>query len=78
MQNSSSDAAKTSIATVTLVENMGNENHIYINVGSIKIIIKSDAEIVPKIGDKLKISFEEEEVHLFDLDSKESLKPYHN
>jgi multiple sugar transport system ATP-binding protein len=78
MQNSSSDAAKTSIATVSLVENMGNENHIYLNVGSIKIIIKSDAEIVPKIGDKLKISFEEEDLHLFDMDSKESLKIYHN
>jgi len=78
LHNSSSHAEKISFATVSLVENMGNENHIYLNMDSIKLVIKSDAEIVPKIGERIKISFEEEDVHVFDMDSKKSLKTYHN
>jgi len=74
MQNIPFMTTKTNAATVSLIENMGNENYIYLTLNSKKIIIKTESEIVPKIGDKIKFSFEEEDIHLFDIDSKESLK----
>jgi len=60
-------------ATVTLVENMGNENHIYLLVGSIRIIVKASAEVRPSIYDKVNIFFDEGNLCLFDFESGESL-----
>lgn len=74
VQKSPPAAIKPRIANVSLIENMGNENYIHLNVGSIKLIVKSDAETVTKVGDKVYFSFEEEDMHLFDMNSKESVK----
>lgn len=74
LQNTPYITTKTNVATVSLIENMGNEDYIYLTLNSEKIIIKIKSENVPKIGDKIKFSFEEEDMYLFDIDSKESLK----
>ena len=74
MENGSFAAAKTNEATVTLVENMGDENYIYLTLDSNMVIVKTKSETVPKIGDRIRFSFEEEAMHLFDADSKASLK----
>jgi len=66
--------AETNTATVLLIENMGDENYIYLTLDSNKIIVKTKAETVPKIGDRIQFSFEEQDMHLFDIDSKASLK----
>lgn len=65
---------KTNTATVSLIENMGDENYIYLTLDSNKIIVKTKSETVPKIGDRIRFSFEEQDMHLFDIDSKASLK----
>lgn len=72
--NISYSLSKTNSATVSLIENMGNEDFIYLTLDSKRIIMKIKSENIPQIGDKIKISFEEEEMHLFDFDSKKSLK----
>ena len=66
--------SKTNNATVSLIENMGNEDFIYLTLDSKRIIMKMKSEDILQIGDKIKISFEEEEMHLFDFNSKKSLK----
>jgi ABC-type sugar transport system ATPase subunit len=53
---------------------MGNEDFIYLTLDSKRIIMKMKSEDILQIGDKIKISFEEEEMHLFDFNSKKSLK----
>jgi multiple sugar transport system ATP-binding protein len=67
-------AAKTNTATVSLIENVGNENYVYLNLHSKQLVAKTDAEIALRIGDEIIFSVEEEEMHLFDIDSKVSLK----
>lgn len=74
MQNTISSATKTNVATVLLIENMGNEDHVHLILNSKRIIIKIKSENILKIGDKIRFSFEEEDMHLFDIESKESLK----
>ena len=74
MKNVASAATKTNVATVLLIENMGNENYIYLNINSQKIIAKAVSEIMLKIGEEIKFSFEEEDMHLFDREIKVSLK----
>ncbi|MFA5015345.1 MAG: ABC transporter ATP-binding protein [Actinomycetota bacterium] len=61
-------------ASVTLVENFGSKYYVYLDINSKKIIAKTGSENVSKIGDKIKFSFKEEDIHLFDIDSKKTLK----
>jgi len=68
---------KTNAASVSLIENMGDENYIYLTVNSKKIIAKTETENVLQIGDTVKFSFEEDEIHLFDIGSKATLKILH-
>jgi len=74
MKNVASPEIKTNIVTVSLIENIGNENYIYLTIDSQKIIAKTKSETIPKIGEKIKYSFKEEDIHLFDIENKESLK----
>jgi len=73
-KKTNSPSLNTKTATVSLIENMGNENYIYLNADSVKLIVKSDAETTIKVGEKVYFSFDEEDIHLFDKDSKTSLK----
>ena len=62
-------------ATVSLIENFGEENHIYLNlIQAGKMIVKSSSELIPEIGDSVLFSFEERDLHLFDKESTLSLK----
>jgi multiple sugar transport system ATP-binding protein len=73
-QKTPSLTTTTNIAIVSLIENVGNDNYIHLTLGSEEIIAKTTSEDVPKIGDEIAFSFEEEDMHLFDTDSKESLR----
>ena len=73
-QKTPSQATTTNIAIVSLIENVGNDNHIHLTLGSEEIIAKTTSEDVPRIGDEIAFSFEEEDMHLFDTDSKQSLR----
>jgi multiple sugar transport system ATP-binding protein len=61
-------------ASVSLVENVGDENYIYATLVSSRIIIKTTPDINPEVGERIKFSFNEEDMHLFEKESKESLK----
>ncbi len=74
MQNMPVITAKTNTATVSLIENVGDNNYIYLTQNSEKIIIKTSSEIFPNIGEEIKYSFEEDDMHLFERESKVSLK----
>jgi len=74
MQNTPFVATKTNSAIISLIENMGNEDFIHLTLNSTKIIVKIKSENLLKIGDSVKFLFEEEDIHLFDIDSEESLK----
>jgi len=74
IQNMPVITAKTNTATVSLIENVGDNNYIYLTQNSEKIIIRTSSEIVPNIGEEIKYSFEEDDMHLFERESKVSLK----
>ncbi|WP_424005375.1 ABC transporter ATP-binding protein (plasmid) [Haloarcula salina] len=59
---------------VTVVEKMGNENFIYGTLGEKEIVARTDVAVRPETGDRVGISFEEESVYLFDVQTGDSLK----
>jgi ABC-type sugar transport systems, ATPase components len=61
-------------ATVTVVEPMGNENFLYMTLGSHEITARVDPAIRPQEGETVGLSFEETALYLFDPHSGESLK----
>jgi multiple sugar transport system ATP-binding protein len=62
-------------ATVTLIENFGDENHVYLNLAHTgKMIVKAGSEHIPEIGDSVQFTFAENDLHLFDMESTLSLK----
>jgi len=73
-QNTSTLDTKTNIATVLLIENMGNEDYVHLVLKSKRLIMKIVSENFLKIGDKISFSFEEEDMYLFDIENKKSLK----
>ena len=62
-------------AIVSLIENFGEENHIYLNLAHTgKMIVKSSSDLIPEIGDSVQFTFSETDLHLFDKESTRSLK----
>ncbi len=72
--DSRSEEARTNTGVLSLIENMGNENYLYLSLDSEKIVVKTASQALPKIGDVVRFTFEEEDMHLFDVHTKESLK----
>ncbi len=72
--NAHSDNARINTAILSLIENMGNENYLYLNLDSERFVVKTASQVAPKIGDVVKFTFEEEDMHFFDIHTKESLK----
>jgi multiple sugar transport system ATP-binding protein len=64
-------------ATVSLVENMGKDRYLYLDVSSERIVAKLSHEFVARIGDALQFTFEEEDMCLFDADTGQSLMKRH-
>jgi len=64
----------TMAATVSFVENVGHENYIYLSINSMRLIAKASPDNIPRIGDKLNIAFEEDDLYLFDIETEESLR----
>ena len=64
---------KTNIAVVSLIEDMGNETYVYLNIDTLKIIAKTSFETTFEIGEKILFTFQEYDMHIFDIKSKVSL-----
>jgi multiple sugar transport system ATP-binding protein len=61
-------------AIVSLIENFGEENHIYLNLAqSGKMIVKSSSDLILEIGDSVHFTFTENDLHFFDKESTQSL-----
>ncbi|WP_313693501.1 ABC transporter ATP-binding protein [Halorarum halobium] len=62
------------VMTVTVVENMGNENFIYGDVGGKEVVARTDASVRPTSGDEVGLDFPPEAVYLFDTKSGDAVK----
>ena len=65
---------KANLAEVSLIEDMGHETYVYLTLDSQKIIAVTSMETSFEIGEKIQFSFREDDMHLFDSNSKVSLK----
>lgn len=68
------DSSQVNTATVSVVEHMGEENIIHATLGKGKVIVKTRGAITPDTGDRIQFTFQEDDVHLFDAVTNESLK----
>lgn len=53
-------------AVVELVELMGKESYLYMKSGEYRFILRINSELNIKIGEILKLKFNEEQIHIFD------------
>lgn len=71
-------STKVNLANVSLIENIENEQWIYLSLNSKKIIMKSLAGSYEnlKVGETVRFSFEEGDTYIFDVESEKFLKCY--
>ncbi|GAB6099785.1 sn-glycerol-3-phosphate ABC transporter ATP-binding protein UgpC [Halanaerocella petrolearia] len=60
-------------AKVEVVEPMGSEINVYLNIGGQTIIAIVDAESNVQVGDKMKVSFDLDKMHIFDSETEEAI-----
>lgn len=51
---------------VKVVEPLGNENHLHMDIGGVAFVAKCEGRRIVKSGDQLEIAFNLEQLHLFD------------
>jgi len=59
---------------VTVVEEMGNENFLYAEMGPVDLTARIESKMHPEAGMAVDFGFEEDDLYLFDVNSSESLK----
>jgi multiple sugar transport system ATP-binding protein len=64
--DTSAPADKTIEATVEVVEVVGSDNFIYVDVGEREARLRTSSEIEPETGDVIDLTFSEDDLHLFD------------
>ncbi|WP_254767656.1 ABC transporter ATP-binding protein [Salinilacihabitans rarus] len=61
-------------ATVEVVEPIGSDNYLYLDVGAADdFIARVDADVEPAVGEVLPIAFDDDKIRLFDGETGESL-----
>lgn len=60
-------------ARVDVVEVVGSDNFLYLDVGGRECRVRTPSEVEPKEGETIEISFDEADLHLFDRDTEEAL-----
>ncbi|GAA0682998.1 ABC transporter ATP-binding protein [Natronoarchaeum mannanilyticum] len=61
-------------SVVTVVENMGNENFLYSEMGEINLTTRVDSKMNPREGADVEFHFDEEDLYLFDLRTEQAIK----
>jgi multiple sugar transport system ATP-binding protein len=61
-------------ATVTVAEHMGNENFLYLELDGQEFTARIDSAIRPEAGQKIRFTFDEEALYLFDPATGDALK----
>ncbi len=59
--------------TVAVTELLGSDLNIYFKVGDKQYVMKTDSSITPEFGQKIKVKFDPQKVHLFDVENEKSL-----
>ena len=68
-----SAADSTIKAYVDVVELMGSETYLYLNVAGSNITARVDPRSTARAGDTIKIALDPNRLHFFDKDTEESL-----
>lgn len=66
-------ASKTIEGTVEVVEVVGSDNFIYLDVGGKELRLRTGSEHEPAVGSTIDITFHEGSIHLFDGNTEEAL-----
>ncbi|WP_312907514.1 ABC transporter ATP-binding protein [Natronosalvus caseinilyticus] len=61
-------------AEVTVVEAMGDENVVYLEVGDVELTARIDSHIRFSRGDQVRLDFSDDDLYLFDPDTGEALE----
>ena len=64
------------IIKAEIVEQLGSEQHIHTSIGDSKLVIKTMIDRNFESGDEIKIKFDINKTHYFDIDSEESMAKY--
>lgn len=59
---------------VEVAELLGSDLNIYFKINEKSYIMKTEASYTPEIGDKLKLKFNRDKIHLFDPETEQSLR----
>jgi len=60
-------------ATVDVVEVIGSDNFLYLDVAGKECRVRAPVEVEPEEGEVIQISFDEEDLHLFDRNTEDAL-----
>ena len=66
-------AAKSIETTVDVVEVVGSDNFIYLDLAGEEFRVRTPSEIEPAEGETVRLTFDEDDIHLFDSASGEAL-----
>ena len=59
--------------TVKVVEPLGNENHLYVEMGATTFVAKCEGRRIIKSGDKINIAFNLEQLHIFNDETTKAI-----
>ena len=60
-------------AYVDVVELMGSETYLYLNIAGQNVVARVDPRSTARSGDTIKIAFDPNRLHFFDKDTEETL-----
>ena len=63
---------ETLTATVEVVEPIGSDNYVHLDVND-DFLARSPADVKPEAGDEVGVTFEEDQIHLFDAETGEDV-----
>jgi multiple sugar transport system ATP-binding protein len=67
------EPGRTVPGTVMVVETVGSDNFVYLDVNGSETRVRAPASVMPEVDDELHVTFEEEDVYLFDRGTEESV-----
>ena len=73
-ENGDDNGGEGNEATVTVLEPMGNENFLYMEMGEVPLTACIVSSLRPTAGESVRFSFDERALYLFDPDSGAALK----
>jgi multiple sugar transport system ATP-binding protein len=73
IQIADDDETNVIVAKVNAIEPMGDQTHLYVDVGGETVTVTMDGKLTFEPGETVRLTFEETDLHLFDIDTGENL-----